>query len=218
MNLTPRSALLPLLAALSFATGCAARNAPFDKLDKAQMTILKLQGQAPPPAPPAPAGIPGLPMIPGVPPELIQQGAQILQQGAQQLGVPLPPGLIPGTGPAAPQQPAPQQPVYNGFLIAGQTYGDADLKDDLLDLFGDKESFVASPQCQFTPGMAVIFTPSDGTPPVEVMVSMSCNQAASGSQGFMWPYPTNGFSPEARGKLNEIYMRLWGAPPPQTGG
>ena len=67
--------VLPLLV-LVFASGCASRTAPFDKLDKASITILKLQAQAPGAAPTTPAGS----LIPGLPPELQQLGIQVLQQ------------------------------------------------------------------------------------------------------------------------------------------
>ena len=60
-----------------------------------------------------------------------------------------------------------------------------------------------------TPGMAVIFTPPDGSPNVEVMISINCNQV-SGNQ---WPYAERGMQPEAQNTMRNIYGKLFGAPP-----
>jgi hypothetical protein len=208
------AALLVSLPLLASVTGCASRTAPFDKLDDAQMTILKLQGEEPPvnPLQPQPGQLPMLP-IPGLTPEQQQQLQQQLQQGAQQLQQ-----MIPGLPPIFPQgqgQGQQQQARLNGFLILGQAYGDEDMKDELLDTFGDEESFNQNRGQCFTPGMAVIFTPPDGSPNVEVMVSFACNQAVG--NGFAWPYPANGLAPEANQKLRNIYMKAFGAPPPPSG-
>jgi hypothetical protein len=90
-----------LLVALPLATGCASRTAPFDSLDDASMTILKLQGDQ---AAGNPLGAGGFPIpIPGMTPEqqqaLQQQLGQIPQQITQMIpGLPQIPGL-PGTQP-----------------------------------------------------------------------------------------------------------------------
>ncbi|MBL9021875.1 MAG: hypothetical protein JNL21_06720 [Myxococcales bacterium] len=211
-----RSCAVGLLVVLPVMGGCASRTAPFDKLDDAQMTILKLQGEevAQNPLQPQPGGIPMLP-IPGLTPEQQQQLQQQLQQGAQQLQQMIPglPPLFPQTGAQGTQQQ--QAARFNGFLILGQAYGDEDMKEELLDTFGDEESFNQNRGQCFTPGMAVIFTPPDGSPNVEVMLSFACNQAMG--NGFAWPYPANGLAPETSMKLRNIYMRAFGAPPPPSG-
>jgi hypothetical protein len=194
-------------------TGCAARTAPFDNLDDAQMTILKLQGEQQPASPLPGAGgglIPGLPIpIPGLTPEqLMQQGQQTWQQMMPGVPFPFPTG-VPGTN------PAPAQPKYNGFTILQQGMADEDTKAELLDLFGDEESFGPNRQPCFTPGMAVIFTPPDGSPNVELMISFACNHAQG--NGFQWPYANSGFTPESGNDLRNIYMRVFGSPPPPTG-
>ena len=201
--------LLGLVVALPLATGCAARTAPFDNLDDASMTILKLQGDQAASTPLGPGGFP-IP-IPGLTPEQQQQLQQQLGQIPGQItqmipGMPQIPGL-PGTQPPAPK--------FNGYTILGQSYGDEDTKDELLDLFGDEDSFNQNRGQCFTPGMAVIFTPADGSPNIELMVSFACNQAVG--NGFQWPYPQNGLTPEAGNKLRNIYQRAFGAPPPPSG-
>lgn len=201
------SIVLGFLVALPLSTGCAARTAPFDKLDDAQMTILKLQADTA-----ATSAVPGLgsfPIpIPGMTPEMQQQ----IQTGLGGI-VPQLQQVIPGLPgiPGLTQQPATQAaPKYNGYLIAGQQYGDDDLKDELLDLFGDQENFSPNMGQCFTPGMAVIFTPPDGSPNVEVMISINCNQVA----GNQWPYAERGMQPEAQNTVRNIYGKLFGAPPP----
>ena len=193
-------------------TGCAARTAPFDNLDDAQMTILKLQGEQQA-ASPIPGGgsfpFPGGLSLPGVTPDqLLQQGQQTWQQ--MMPGVPFPfPGGAGGTG------TAPAQPKYNGFVILQQSAGDEDTKSEILDLFGDEESFNQNRQPCFTPGMAVIFTPPDGSPNVELMISFACNHTQG--VGFQWPYAASGFTPESGNTLRNVYMRVFGTPPPPTG-
>lgn len=201
-----------LVVVASLGTGCAARTAPFDNLDDAQMTILKLQGEQQATASPIPGvGTGTFPFpipLPGVTPDqLIQQGQQTWNQ--MMPGVPFPfPG---GTGTTAPAA----TPKYNGFTILQQSAGDEDTKDELLDLFGAEDSFNQNRQPCFTPGMAVIFTPPDGSPNVEVMVSFACNGAQT--VGAQWPYAATGLTPESGNTLRNVYMRMFGTAPPPTG-
>ncbi len=207
--------LVAALVAFPLLSGCASRTAPFNKMDDASMTILKLQQPAPAnPLATQPGQLPMIP-IPGLTAEQqqqLQQSAQQLGQGLQQMipGLPAIPGLTTG---GAPAQTQPQQQLYNGYAIAGQGYGDKDTQDDLLDLFGDKDNFTSVPSQCFTPGMAVIFQPPDGSPTVEVMVSLSCNQVA----GNQWPYQERSLSPEAANKLRSIYFKVFQQPPPPSG-
>ena len=213
------SFLLGIVVALPLATGCASRAAPFDELDQAQLTVLKLTApSAAPVMPGQPAagagGILSMIPIPGLTPEQqaqLQQGAEQFQQQMQQLIPGLPP-LIPTTQPGV-QQPTQQQQLFNGFAVQGQTpVMDEQMKEDILDLFGDEDSFNANRGQCFTPGMAFVFSdPQKGN--VEIMVSLSCNQAMG--NGFMWPHPANGFTPETSMKLRRIYETFWGPAPMQ---
>jgi len=201
------SIVLGFLVALPLSTGCAARTAPFDKLDDAQMTILKLQADTAPTS--AVPGLGNFPIpIPGMTPEMQAQIQAGLQGALPQLQSVIPglPG-IPGLTQAPTAQATPK---YNGYMIAGQTYGDDDMKDELLDLFGDQDNFSPNAGQCFTPGMAVIFTPPDGSPNVEVMISINCNQVA----GNQWPYAERGMTPDSQNKVRNIYGKLFGAPPP----
>ncbi len=213
---TTLSSLVAVSVLATAAVGCASRTAPFDNLDKAQVTVLRLQGQEPPPVvQPAPA-TPGA-LIPGIPPELQQMGQQFAQ-GLQQVLPPgvLPPGLIPGqpATPAAPQ--VSQAPRFKGYIILGQQpLMDQETKDEILDLFGSEDSFSTQRGNCFYPEMGIAFQRMDG-PPIELLVSMQCNQAQG--DGFQWPYPANGFTPETSQKLNQIYGRLWGGAPMMSGG
>lgn len=208
---------LPLLVALSgalaLATGCAGRTAPFNEMDQAQITVLRLQPQEPPPQQAQP-GVPGFPQIPGVPPEW-QNMANQAMQGAQQMIPPglIPPGLIPNQ-PMQPQQPPPQR--FEGFIVVAQMpLTDQGLRDQILDIFGHESSFnTQAGQC-FAPGMGVsMVNPNQpqGAPPVDLLISLACNQAKG--NGFRWPYPENGFTPDTHDKLSKIYEKLWGPVPP----
>ncbi|AUX43107.1 hypothetical protein SOCE26_045480 [Sorangium cellulosum] len=212
MNLTTRTlAGMALLAPL--VVGCAARTAPFDEMDKAQVTVLRLQGQEPTPLATTPAQTPGL--IPGIPPELQQMGQAALQGLQQALPGIIPPGLIPGQTAAAPVQPA--QPRFKNFVILSQRQltgddVDEDLKDDILDIFGDEDSFSAERGNCFYPGLGISMVRPGNPTPVDLLISLSCNQAMG--DGFRWPYPANGFTSETHQKLTKIYEKLWGPVPP----
>jgi hypothetical protein len=195
-----------LVALLPLAAGCAARTAPFDQLDKAQVTVLRLQ------QPQAQAGQSPIPQIPGMPAELQQMGQAVLQ-GAQSV-VPglqnMLPGLIPGAQPQA-QQAAPQFKGYS--IVAQMPLGDEKLKEELLDIFGSESSFSNQVQNCFAPGMGFVFQ-QPNAPQVDLLISLSCNQAKM--DGGRWPYAVNGFTPETRSALSKIYEKLFGPVPPNA--
>jgi hypothetical protein len=215
---TPRSHVarrLGTVVVLGFVTataaGCASRAAPFDKLDKAQVTIMRLQPK-PQTTSPVP-GVGGL-QIPGLPPELQQMAQQTLDQ-LQQQGI-IPPGLLPpGLGGTPGQPPPPQLPPYPRdpqWVIADQRpVVDPDLRDDLLDIFGDEDSFNANRGNCFYPAMAVSFQSPSVPEPVDVVVSFSCNQAVG--YGFQWPHPQSGLAPKTSSKLAGIHQNIFGVPP-----
>jgi hypothetical protein len=204
MNHLPK--LAGLLALIPLAIGCAARSAPFDQMDRAQITVLRLS--QPPPQPQPGAGVPGLPGLPGlpIPPQAMQAGQQILQGLQNAL-----PGVIPNI-PGMPQPQAQQQlPQFKGFGIVGQMpVSDAGLRDELLDIFGHEGNFAGQPQPCFSPGMGVVFSRPNG-PEVDLLVSLSCNQVKM--DGDRWPHPGNAFTPETRDHLAKIYEKLWGPVP-----
>jgi hypothetical protein len=194
-------------------SGCASRAAPFNKLDDASVTILKLQqpaAAAPTPTPGNPLAIP----IPGLTPEQqaqINQFGQAAVQQLQALGV-LPPGFqLPGQT-ATP--PAPAMPMFrNQYAIADQRQvADEDLKEQLLDLFGDEENFNDQRGNCFVPGMAVSFSSPEFPEPQDVVVSLSCNQAVG--YGFQWPHKSSGFTPETHQTLTQVYQNHFGPVPP----
>lgn len=211
--------LLPftsLLVLLPLAAGCASRTAPFNEMDQAQITVLRLQGQevqqpTPQPAATAPS------LIPGLPPDLQAMGQQAAQAINQALPGLIPPGLIPGQ-PAQPVQPAqPPQPRFKNFVIlASMPLADESVKNELLDIFGSESSFQADRGNCFFPGMGVSMQRAPQAnqapqPPVELLISLSCNQAMG--DGFRWPHPTNGFTPDTHQRLTKIFEKLWGPVP-----
>lgn len=195
-----------LVAIVPLVFGCAARTAPFDQMDRAQVTVLRLQA---PQAQQNPMGQAGLPAIPGIPPEIQQLGQAVLQ-GAQNVVPGLQnalPGLIPGAG-----QPQQQLPQFKGYSIVAQMpLADDGLKEQLLDLFGSESSFSNQVQNCFTPGMGFVFQ-RPNAPEVDLLISLSCNQAKM--DGGRWPYSVNGFTPETRDALGKIYEKLFGPVPP----
>jgi hypothetical protein len=215
-----RSPLLftALLVALPLAAGCASRTAPFNEMDQAQITVLRLQGQEPTPQPVAqPAAQPGL--IPGIPAELQAVGQQIGAAVNQAVPGLIPPGLLPGLTPAQPTQPAqPPAPRFKNFIIlAQQPLMDESIKNEILDVFGSEKSFQADRGNCFFPGMGISMQRAPQAnqapqPPVDLLISLSCNQAMG--DGFRWPYPNNGFTPETHQRLTKIFEKLFGPVPP----
>lgn len=195
-------ALAGLVAALG--AGCASRTAPFNDLDQAPLTVMRLSA----PTPPAPVAPTGLPAIPGISPELQQLGQQALE-GLKQA---LPPGLVPNLTPTA-APAAPPRPKFKDWeIVQAIPIADESLRNELLDIFGDEESFQAEHGPCFTPGLGISIARPAGQPPVDLMVSLSCAQAMG--DGFSWPYPHSGLTPAASQRLRVVYEQLFGPPPP----
>jgi hypothetical protein len=226
MNFDHRT-LLGLTLLLPLALGCASRTAPFNELDEAQTKVLRLQGTEPPPMAAPTQPTPGAPpqLIPGlpIPPELQALGQQAAQAAQQVLPGLIPPGLIPGIAPATPVAPmAPPAPRFpstvpgQGYVILQERFlaedgPDKDAKNELLDIFGDEDSFTEERGQCFVPGMGVSFARSNG-PPVELLISISCRSAQGA--GFNWPHAGKGtFSSDALQKITKIYQQLWGPVP-----
>jgi len=206
-----------------FAVGCASRTAPFNDMDEAQITVLRLQGQYTPPAAAAPAATGQMPqLIPGlpVPPELQQMGQQAMQ-GLQQMLPPgvIPPGLLPGQPGAAPVPAGPPPELFKNFVVVNKralTTDDLDeeIREQILDVFGDEDSFSPTAGNCFSPGLGITMVRPNNPVPVDLLISLSCNQAQG--DGFRWPHPANGFTPETRQKLTGVYQQLFGPPPPDA--
>lgn len=217
----PRVAALAVLALAPVSVGCASRAVPFDALDKAQITVYRIQTPAPVAASPAVTN-PANPLAPflqqlGITPEMQKQADDMMKQW-QQMGVPgLPalPGLTPPTTtPTTPAQP--QLPMLrNQWQIVDQRQVmDDGTREQLLDLFGDAESFNAQPARCWTPGLAVSFVDPSKPEPVDVVISLSC--AAANGFGFVWPH-ANSYSlqPKASQQLTQLYQTFFGPVPPQ---
>lgn len=209
--------LTGLLVVLPLAWGCASRTAPFNEMDQAQITVLRLQGQevqqpTPQPAATAPA------LIPGLPPDLQQLGQQVGAAINQAVPGLIPPGLLPGLTPQPTQPAQPPQPRFKNFVILAQMpLTDDSVKNEILDVFGSESSFQADRGNCFFPGMGISMQrapqPNQAPqPPVDLLISLSCNQAMG--DGFRWPYPVNGFTPEAHQRLTKVFEKLWGPVPP----
>jgi hypothetical protein len=213
MNSSLRNLLGLTLLVAPLAAGCASRKAPFDQMDQAQITIMKLQQPAPPPVAVMPGQTPGgIPGIPG-----LEQLGQQAAQAAQAAGIPIPPGLIPGVG--TPQQPPPMQqpqlPMFgsSGMAIAAtMTLSDSDLRDELLDMYGDEDSFQPGNMgCNQAPGMGISMA-RGGQPPIDLVVSFTCRRTQMIGPG--WPHKNDGLSNDANTTLTKIYQQLFGQQPP----
>jgi hypothetical protein len=196
-----------LLVVAPLAVGCASRTAPFNELNDAQVTILRLQAQQAQTT----TATGATPAIPGLPAEWQTMANQVVQQWQQALPGLIPPGMIPGQPATTPTQPAARLYKNQWMITAEQPVLDEKTKTELLDVFGSADSFQTGANNCFYPGMAVIFTAPKRVEPVEVMVSFSCNRGAG--YGFQWPYPSDTFKPEAGSKLAAIYQRMWGPIP-----
>ena len=190
-------------------TGCAGTPAaPFDQLKTANLTAYRLQNaDATAPAAGTPgAATPAAPVtIPGLPPEMnawIQQGAAAVSQVL--------PGLLPGAAAVLPQ--ADTTPRFHDFRILSQTQVlDADLKETLGKLLGDKDSFDnTEARCApnvFYADLGLSFTSTAGPTPNDLLISFQCNQVVSRS--FAWPHPSTGMKPDTVKKLAEIVLKIF---------
>jgi hypothetical protein len=212
MNTSLRTFIGLAVLAIPLATGCA-RTAPFDQMDQAQITVMRLT--TPPPVAQATpmTGAPGFPGLP-LPPEL-QAGATAVLQGAQAAGIPIPPGLIPGQPQPTQMQPAqPPPPMFNGLAIVAQIpVSNDDMKSDILDVFGKEDSFQQGTpmQCPTAPGLGISMA-RPGQPNVDLLVSFSCSKAYG--VGFAWPYKKDVLTTESSKTLSDIYQALFGVSVP----
>jgi hypothetical protein len=203
------------LGAALLSVGCAGKPAaPFDALKTSNLTAYRLQNNEPPATVAALPGTPGL-AIPGITPDIqssITAGVQALQKL-------IPPGLqIPGLAlPGAPAAPgaapvADTIPRFQGYRIMSQQQVlDADLKEELGKLLGDKDNFdntyARCPQNLLLAEFGLSFAGAPGAPTNDVLISFSCNQAVSRS--FSWPHPATGMKADTVGDLAEILVKVF---------
>jgi hypothetical protein len=150
-----------------------------------------------------------------MPADLAQLGQQIAQGAQAALPGLIPPGLIPGVGTPA-TTTMPQQPpvdMFKAWAVVGQRMQvtDEDTREEILDLFGDEDSFQAERGNCFSPGMGISIARSGGAP-IDLMVSLSCSQAQG--DGFQWPYKVNGLTPDTSSRLAKIFEKFFGPVPP----
>jgi len=206
-----KTSTFALAAALTVATvtGCAGTPAaPFDQLKTANLTAYRLQNADATPAvagATTPGAAPAV-TIPGLPPEMnawIQQGAAAVSQVL--------PGLLPGAAGAMLPQ-ADTTPRFHDFRILSQTQViDADLKETLGKLLGDKDSFDnAQARCAtnvFYADLGLSFTSTTGSVPNDVLISFQCNQVVSRS--FAWPHPATGMKSDTVKELSQIVLKIF---------
>lgn len=187
---------------------------PFEGKKQEPITIFRLQNYEPPPPPqgaPAPTGLPQLP------PQIQQWlsgAAAALPPGL------IPPGLLPGGTPAP--SPAANVPRYYNFRILGSmSVTDADMRKDILDLFGNESNFTTPKQsCMYAEfGFSIGAAPNaqpgvQGAPgpagvPADVLVSLSCNQVQLTT--YAWPYGSKtGLTADTAKKIVTIVQKAFG--------
>jgi hypothetical protein len=205
------------LGAAALSIGCAGKPAaPFDTLKTSNLTAYRLQNNEPPSILPT-ATAPGATgaTIPGLDPNLqnsITAGVQALQKlippGLQIPGLQIP-GLTaaPGASPVADTTPRFQ--TYR--ILAQQQVLDADLKESLGKLLGDKDNFdnqfARCPASGFFPEFGLSFSSTVGGQANDLLVSLACNQIVS--RTFSWPYPATGMKVDTHADLNEILVKIF---------
>ncbi len=202
------------IAALS--VGCAgAPAAPFDQLKTSNLTAYRLQNNEPASVLPTAAAPGAAPIIPGLDPNLqtsITAGVQALQKlippGLQIPGLALP-GLPAATGTTPLADTTPRFQTYR--ILAQQQVLDADLKESLGKLLGDKDNFdnqfARCPASGFFPEFGLSFSSAVGAQSNDILVSLACNQIVS--RTFSWPYPSTGMKVDTHADLNEILVKVF---------
>jgi hypothetical protein len=203
------------LGAAALSMGCAGKPAaPFDALKTSNLTAYRLQNNDPSPL--AAATTPGAtaPVIPGLDPNLqnsITAGVQALQKlippGLQIPGLSIPGVAAPGAAPVA--DPTPRFQTFR--ILAQQQVLDADVKESLGKVLGDKDNFDNTyARCApnvFFPEFGLSFASTPGAQSNDILVSLACNQVVS--RTFSWPYPSTGMKVDTHADLNEILVKIF---------
>jgi hypothetical protein len=183
---------------LTTAAGCSTLSPPFDKMKDSQMTVYRLQNFEPPAAQAQASTGAGF-QLPAQIQQWIQAGASLLPPGL------LPPGLIPGSAPAA--QPATDAPrFYNFRILAWQPVNDTGARSDILDVFGHSSSFQNPSESCVYAEFGFAMAGADGSH-ADILTSLSCGTVQA--NGFNWPYPQTGLTPDASKKIASIAQRVF---------
>jgi hypothetical protein len=188
--------------------GCSSSLAqPFAGMKSQPITIYRLQNFEPTPSAGATGTAPA-----GIPPQIQQwltAGARLLPPGL------LPPGLLPGATPTAVATDVPR--FHNFRILASMTITDKTQHDEVLDLFGKESSFEAPRQnCMYAEfgfqiggGAAAGTMPAGGAPPADMLVSLSCDQAAIFNYG--WPHgKKSGLTEDSAKRVIAIAQKAFG--------
>jgi hypothetical protein len=196
-----KAAFILLVAGSSWLAGCGGKPAaPFNAMDASRVTVYRLQNYEPQPAQ-AGGAIPGIPGLP-LPPEITswaQQATSILPPNL------LPPGILPGTTPAA----AAGEQRFNNFRIIAQTeVVSTSTKKELADIFGKSSNFegMGSPCTYSEFGMRI--DQSNNMPPADTLISLSCNHADA--IGYQWPHADRGFKSDTVKRFAKVMKEVWG--------
>ena len=195
-------------ATMSLGTvGCKGSPAsPFNSLKDSPMMVYRLQNYSVQNQASTPTGtgtVPGLP-IP-IPEQFLPQ----VQQAQSMICgfLPTMPGCTGGTTNTGIATAQANAPMFEGFRIIGQAQVmDADLRKDLINVFGYEKSFQSKKSaCQF-PEFGIAFGNQGQS--ANVLVSYSCNQAWP--TNFQWPHPDSGLTQSTVKELNKVFQQLFG--------
>lgn len=189
--------LLVVAASFSF-VGCFGKSlaSPFDVMQNAPITVLRLQNYEPPTQSQPQAGPVQLP------PQIQQwltAGAQLLPPGL------LPPNLIPG---AAATTAAPNVARFHGFpILATAQVMDNKNRGEILDILGHESNFVNQPStCMYAEfGIAIA---QQNAPAAEILVSLSCGQVQPFQMA--WPYSKVGITPDTEKRIVAVMQKAFG--------
>lgn len=196
--------------AVTASTGCSSTlSQPFESLKQAPITIHRLQNFEPPTATAATPAAGGLQLPPQIQ-QWLGGAAAALPPGL------IPPGLLPGTAPAAQANDGPK--FYNFRILGSVNVVDKSMHDDILNLFGKEASFEPPRQsCMYAEfgfsigqGMAPTV---QGQPPTtgaaDILTSVSCDtvQMPNGQ----WPYGgKTGLTKDSNAKIIAIARKAFG--------
>ena len=193
----------------SLSIGCKGSPAsPFNSLQDAPVTIVRLQNyQTAAAAPTTPGGaassilsglIPGL----AVPTEF-----QAPVQQAQSMICGLAP-MMPGcaTGATTPPVIGQTNQMFGNYAIIGSAQVmDSSLRKDLIDVFGYEKGFQSRKSSCFYPEFGMAFGSGQTA---NVLVSFGCNQVQA--QNFQWPHPDVGMTDKTVKTLLSVVQKAFG--------
>jgi len=212
-----RTYVLVLAGIASLSIGCkGSPAAPFNTLQDAQITVLRLQNYQEPVAATTttpttttqPSLIPGLPGLP-IPTEFQPQVQQAQTMICQMLPAGTPGCTATGQPTTQPVTVAQNAPMFEGFRIIGQAQVmDPDIHDQIIDIFGYDDNFQAAKSPCMFPEFGMSFGGGGAQPSANVLISYACNQVQA--RNFNWPHPDNGMKEKTVKSLNQVIQKLFG--------